>query len=77
MTNIKNIKKIWIASAESKEMIGSSEILKTTFLTRKEFAKILFVPDDKPSAKKNQGNIPAINHKIKGKLSTGCDLNPT
>ena len=75
--NIKNIKKTCIASAESREIIGSKEILKTTFFTKNEFANILFVPEDKPSAKKNQGNIPAINHKIKGKVSTGCDLKPT
>ena len=58
-------------------MMGSKEILKTTFLTRKEFDKILLVPDDSPSAKKNQGNIPAMSHNINGKLSTGWDLKPT
>lgn len=65
------MKKICIASAESRDMIGSKEIRKTTFFTRKEFDKILLVPEESPSAKKNHGNIPAINHKINGKLSTG------
>ena len=74
---MKKIKKICIASAESREIIGSNEIRNTTFFTRKEFANILFVPEVKPSAKKNHGNIPAMSHKIKGKLSIGCDLNPT
>ena len=68
---MKKIKKIWIAKAESREIIGSRETLKTTFLTKNEFAIILLVPVDRPSAKKNQGNIPATSHKIKGKSSTG------
>lgn len=77
MANIKKIKKICIASAEINEIIGSREIRKTTFFTRKEFDTTLFVPEERPSAKKNHGNIPAMSHKINGKLSTGCDLNPT
>ena len=64
-------------SAESKGMRGKRLTRNTTFLTRKEFMIILLVPVASPSAKKNHGNIPATNHKIKGKLSTGCDLNPT
>jgi len=59
------------------ETIGSKLTLNTTFLTKKLFAVILFVPLVRPSAKKNQGNIPTTNHKIKGKLSMGCDLKPT
>jgi len=74
---MKKMKKICIASAESKEIMGNRLTLKTTFLTKKALAIILLVPVERPSAKKNHGNIPAISHKIKGKLSTGWDLNPT
>jgi hypothetical protein len=71
------IKKRCITNAENKGIIGSKLTLKTTFLTRKLLARILLVPEDNASEKKNHGKIPVTNHKINGKLSTGCDLNPT
>jgi len=66
-----------MARAENNEIIGKRETLKTTFFTKKALAMILFVPVERPSAKKNHGNIPATSHSINGKLSTGLDLNPT
>jgi len=77
MINIKKIKNICIAKADRSDIIGRRLILKTTFFTKKLLARILFVLLANPSAKKNQGNIPASNQSIKGKLSTGCDLKPT
>ena len=74
---MKIIKKRWIANAESNEIIGKRLTLKTTFFTRNVLEIILFVPADRPSAKKNHGKIPEINHKIKGKSPTGFDLKPT
>ena len=71
------IKKRWITNAEISGIIGSKLTRKTTFFTRKLLARILLVPEDNASEKKNHGTIPATNHKINGKLSTGCDLKPT
>ena len=59
------------------ETMGNKLTLKTTFLTKNPLAVMLLVPFVSPSAKKNQGNIPATSHNIKGKLSIGFDLNPT
>jgi len=71
------MKNICIAKADNSDIIGKRETLKTTFFTKNEFATILLVPVDIPSAKKNQGNIPATSQRIKGKSSTGWDLKPT
>ena len=51
IANIKKIKKTWIARADNRGIIGNNETRKTTFLTRKEFAIILLVPEENPSAK--------------------------
>jgi hypothetical protein len=67
------MKKICITREESSGIIGSKLMRKTTFFTKKLLAITLFVP----LAKKNQGIIPLISHKIKGKSSTGFDLKPT
>ena len=61
-----------MARALISETIGSKLTLKTTFFTKKLLATMLLVPFDKPSAKKNHGNMPVISHKMKGKSSTGC-----
>ena len=37
---------------------------------------MLAVAPGRASLIKNHGTNPAISHKIKGKLATGCDLNP-
>jgi hypothetical protein len=71
------MKKICITREESSGIIGSKLMRKTTFFTKKLLAITLFVPLLKVSAKKNQGIIPLISHKIKGKSSTGFDLKPT
>lgn len=66
-----------MASADMICTIGSKETLNTTFLTKKLLVIIDCVLVCRLSAKKNQGIIPAINHRIKGMFSTGTLLNPT
>lgn len=57
--------------------MGSTLTLKTTFLTKKEFATTEFIALFSPSEKKNQTIMPELSQRIKGTLLTGRVLKPT
>lgn len=64
-------------SAESTLINGNKLTRNTTFLTKKLLSTTLLAEFEMASAIKNQGIMPATNHKMNGKFSTGTARKPT